>query len=74
MFANELKDDGFCVVALSPGWVNTDMGGDNARKLGMEGAPLTIEESIALQLKVVKGLSSRNNGSFVDENGSSIDY
>ena len=74
MFANELKDDNFCVIALSPGWVNTDMGGDNARKLGLKSAPLTLEESISLQLKVVKGLSSKDNGNFVDEKGNSIEY
>ena len=74
VLANELKDDGFCFLALSPGWVNTDMGGDNARKLGMKGAPLDIDTSIKLQLQVLKSLTTQNNGEFLDQEGKTIEW
>ena len=74
VLANQLKDEGFCVLALSPGWVNTDMGGDNARKLGMEGAPLTIETSIQAQIKLLRGLTTKNNGEFLGHEGENIDW
>lgn len=74
MFANELKGDNFCIIALSPGWVNTDMGGGNARKMGMERAPLDAHVSIAKVLKVIEQLSPKNSGQFLDENFSTPEY
>ena len=69
-----MKDEGFCFVALSPGWVNTDMGGGNARKLGMKGAPLDIDISIQAQIKLLKRLTTKNNGEFVGHEGEKIDW
>lgn len=73
VFANQLKDEGFCVVALNPGWVNTDMGGANARKLGMEKAPMDTETSITMQLKVLQGLTTKSNGQFLSYDNKHID-
>ena len=50
------------------------MGGDNARKLGMKGAPLDIDTSIKLQLKVLKSLTAQNNGEFLDQEGKTIEW
>lgn len=52
------------VVALSPGWVRTDMGGANA--------PLSAQESVAAMLRTIDALDAKRNGRFLSENGSPI--
>ncbi len=74
VLANVLKEDNFCLVSLHPGWVDTDMGGGNARKLGMEKAPTDVDESISAMLKTIKQLSVKDNGEFLDTDGSKMDY
>lgn len=49
------------MVAMSPGWVQTDMGGDNA--------PLTPEQSVTAMRKTIEGLGSRHKGAFVNYDG-----
>ena len=59
-----LKD--ITVVALSPGWVRTDMGG--------EGAPLSPEASVRGLRKVIDGLKPADSGRFFSHDGSSIPW
>jgi NAD(P)-dependent dehydrogenase (short-subunit alcohol dehydrogenase family) len=54
------------VVALSPGWVRTDMGG--------AGAPLTPETSVKGLRQVIAGLKSGDSGRFFSHDGSSIPW
>jgi hypothetical protein len=54
------------VVALSPGWVKTDMGG--------EGAPLTAEASVRGLRKVLGGLKRGDSGKFFSHDGSQIPW
>jgi NAD(P)-dependent dehydrogenase (short-subunit alcohol dehydrogenase family) len=54
------------VVALSPGWVRTDMGGENA--------PLTPEESVRGLKKVISGLRQDDSGKFLSHDGSEIPW
>lgn len=54
------------VVALSPGWVRTDMGG--------EGAPLAPETSVAGLRKVLGGLQPGDSGKFFSHDGSTIPW
>ncbi len=54
--AVELRDQGFIVVAMNPGWVQTDMGG--------EGAPLTPAQSVSGIRSVIEGLTPEDTGSF----------
>jgi NAD(P)-dependent dehydrogenase (short-subunit alcohol dehydrogenase family) len=54
------------VVALSPGWVRTDMGGAQA--------PLSPEESVRGLRKVIGGLKSSDSGKFLYHDGSEIPW
>jgi len=54
------------VVAVAPGWVQTDMGGGKAS--------LTVEESTSLIVRFVSGLKPSDSGSFVDQNGEKLPY
>ncbi|MGE4242172.1 SDR family oxidoreductase [Ramlibacter sp.] len=53
------------LVAMSPGWVRTDMGG--------AGAPLTVERSVASMREAIAGLSDAHRGQFLDYDGRRFD-
>jgi NAD(P)-dependent dehydrogenase (short-subunit alcohol dehydrogenase family) len=57
---------GIIVVALSPGWVRTDMGGP--------GAPLTPEASVSGLRRVIAGLTSADSGKFLSHEGKPIPW
>lgn len=57
----DLAGRGITVVAVSPGWVKTNMGGPSA--------PLTAETSIAGLRKVIGGLTRKDNGKFIHYDG-----
>ena len=61
-----LAAKGVICVALSPGWVRTDMGG--------AGAPLAPEASVAGLRKVLAGLKAEDSGRFFSYDGSSIPW
>ena len=61
-----LGERGIVVVALSPGGVQTDMGG--------AGAPLKAEASIASMLRVIDHLKPSDNGRFLAQTGESIPW
>jgi NAD(P)-dependent dehydrogenase (short-subunit alcohol dehydrogenase family) len=64
--AATLAPKGVITVALSPGWVRTDMGGS--------GAPLAPETSVAGLRKVIAGLTPGDSGRFFSHDGSSIPW
>jgi len=64
--AATLAGKGVITVALSPGWVRTDMGG--------AGAPLAPETSVAGLRKVIGGLTPADSGKFFSYDGSSIPW
>ncbi|KAH8804163.1 short-chain dehydrogenase-like protein [Flagelloscypha sp. PMI_526] len=57
-WANDFGKEGFTFLALSPGWVKTDMGSDEAE--------LTVEQSVNGILRVIKQSDSSSNGKFFD--------
>jgi len=64
--AAELRDEGFTCVVISPGWVQTDMGGPNAN--------LTPEESITGMRAVIARLKPADTGTFWNYNGETIPW
>src|SRR5687768_661953 len=64
--AATLADRGIIVVALSPGWVRTDMGGDQA--------PLAPGKSVAGLRKVISGLKKSDSGKFLSYDGAQIPW
>jgi NAD(P)-dependent dehydrogenase (short-subunit alcohol dehydrogenase family) len=64
--AATLASRGVIVVALSPGWVRTDMGG--------AGAPLSPQSSVAGLRKVIAGLKPADSGRFFSHDGSTIPW
>ena len=66
VFAEEVRAQNVAVVLLHPGWVQTDMGGENA--------DLTPQESVKGMRAVIDGLSRDRNGKFYDHSGREIPW
>lgn len=64
--AADLRDDGFIVIVMDPGWVQTDMGGPSA--------PLTPEQSITGVRAVIDGLTAEDTGTFKKHNGEAVPW
>jgi NAD(P)-dependent dehydrogenase (short-subunit alcohol dehydrogenase family) len=61
-----LAERGIIVVALSPGWVRTDMGGASA--------PLTPEVAVQGLRQVIAGLKKADSGKFLSHDGTAIPW
>ena len=66
LLAKALAPRGIKVVALSPGWVQTDMGG--------EGAEITAAQSAAGLLRVIDALTPAQSGAFLDWQGRELSW
>lgn len=64
MTATLLAKENFIVYASHPGWVKTDMGGENA--------PIEPVDSIAGMLNVIDNLTPEQNGAFLDFQGKEV--
>jgi NAD(P)-dependent dehydrogenase (short-subunit alcohol dehydrogenase family) len=62
--ASDLRGDGIVTVVLSPGWVQTDMGGSDA--------PTLVAESAAGLIGVIDRLTLQDSGGFFDFRGERI--
>jgi hypothetical protein len=54
------------VVALHPGWAQTDMGGSNAL--------ITPEESVSALRTLLTGLTQDQSGDFINYDGSTLPW
>jgi len=66
LLSQALAPRGIKVVALHPGWVRTDMGGDNAA--------LSVAESATGLLQVIDHLQSEDSGRFLDWQGNPLPW
>jgi NAD(P)-dependent dehydrogenase (short-subunit alcohol dehydrogenase family) len=64
--ALDLRDRGIIVVALSPGWVRTDMGGPDAE--------LEVETSVRGMQRVIEGLRPEDSGKFLSWDGRELPW
>ena len=64
--ANDLKSRGIIVVTMHPGWVKTRMGG--------AGAPLTVEQSVAGQQRLLDRLIMKDSGHFFNYDGKELPW
>lgn len=61
-----LESFGITAVAISPGWTRTDMGGPNASN--------SIEQASAGVYQVIKGISSKDAGKFLNFDGTTLPW
>ncbi len=64
--ALDLGGEGFKIVLLHPGWVQTDMGGDQAL--------IDAQTSVSRMRGIIEGLDAEDNGRFIDQDGSTIPW
>lgn len=62
----DLRDSGFSVAVLHPGWVQTDMGGPNAL--------IDVTTSVSKMIDVIDNLNFYNSGSFFNYDGGIIPW
>lgn len=62
----DLKNDGIMAVAMHPGWVKTDMGGEKA--------PMSVEESCNSMINTIYNLDASKNGGFIQYDGKSLPW
>jgi norsolorinic acid ketoreductase len=52
-----VENEWLTAVALQPGWVQTEMGNFATKCVGMDSAPMKVEDSVAGCLKVIDAAS-----------------
>lgn len=63
---NDLNEQGFTVLALHPGWVQTRMGGPNAL--------ITVSESVAGLAKILENVTEKDSGGFYNYDGQPLPW
>jgi len=66
LLAKALADRGIVVVALHPGWAQTEMGGENAT--------VAVPDSVSGMLRVITASDAADSGSFRDWTGQTLPW
>lgn len=66
LLARALEERGIVVVAISPGWVRTDMGGSDGE--------VAVDDAVAGMLQVASRLQPVDNGRFLDWQGKLVPW
>jgi NAD(P)-dependent dehydrogenase (short-subunit alcohol dehydrogenase family) len=64
--AHDLKHRDICVIILHPGWVKTDMGGENAE--------LSVVQASSMLIETLSQVTMKESASFFDIDGSIIPW
>lgn len=64
--AEKLRSQGIPLVAISPGWVRTDM--------GTKEAELSVEESVSSMIDTISELTMESSGRFLDRYGKDLPW
>ncbi|MGY0562149.1 MAG: SDR family oxidoreductase [Paraglaciecola chathamensis] len=64
--ALQLNDTEKVICAISPGWVQTDMGGQDATS--------TVQEAVGQIIGLISSLNKADNGTFMDEKGTQLPW
>ena len=64
--AHDLRPEGISAAVIHPGWVQTDMGGPNAK--------ITTEQSVSGMLEQIDALDTQRSGAFLNWNGNDLPW
>lgn len=64
--AEQFKPLGYTAVVINPGWVRTDMGGEEA--------PGNVEDAVANIFRTIEGLTLEDAGKFLSDEGAAIPW
>ncbi|KAK0120254.1 hypothetical protein ONS95_011660 [Cadophora gregata] len=68
------ESPGVVTMAVNPGWVRTEMGTSAAVGVGMEEAPMTVEERVEGLVRLIDGASIEQTGTFTAVTGETIPW
>ncbi|MFX1253356.1 MAG: SDR family oxidoreductase [Promethearchaeota archaeon] len=66
IMSNDLREKGITTLAIHPGWIKTDMGGEEA--------PLEKEEPISMIIDLIEKTNLSHSGKFLDWQGNEIPW
>jgi NAD(P)-dependent dehydrogenase (short-subunit alcohol dehydrogenase family) len=65
----ELNNETIIIIAIHPGWLDTDMGSAGGRS-----PPHSKQENVTKIIEIIKNLQPNDNGNFMDFNGEIVPY
>lgn len=75
ILANDLRDDGFTIVSLHPGFTNTSMG-QNVKKStdGVRIPTRTPQEAVGEMMTLTMGLTTKDSGKYMLHDGTDMPW
>jgi len=66
ILSNDLKEKGITTLSIHPGWLKTDMGGEEA--------PLEVEKPISQIIELIENTELAESGNFLDRKGNQMPW